>query len=867
MKLTENIIYRDLKVYTTTEWLADNKKNYRSVFDETECSYVYCEFSFINLNYKKENWHLKLNLVCRDHEKKEICSLNCDRDVSKNQNTVFIREGWGTRSAGSFWKPGVYVWEAYIDGELIGEKAFYIQNYGLITKNVNHYFEVNGLDFYEGPSGNILVNQRIYFNTFKADDTRYVWAEFNFKNNLQLSTYWICELIFNFRNSRNQLKGSVTKLFFVYPDQKDLSITVGWGSDNLGSWNKDTYYLDVIFLDKIIYNKNFTLSDDYKRVGAEEKEIPLIKAPKSQTKTNENIKSENIEDVMKELDALIGLEEVKEKIKEYSKYINFLALRQNKGIEESEKISLHSVFKGNPGTGKTTVARKLGKIYKRLGLLSKGHVYEADRTELVAEYIGQTAPKTKAAIKKAKGGILFIDEAYALARQNDDAKDFGKEAIEILLKELSDGEDIAIIVAGYPNEMDTFINSNPGLKSRFTMSIDFPDYTPQELMQIAEYAAKNRGVEFSPIAKELFYKKLVDAYRERDKFFGNARLVNSLVEECKMNLGIRVMESKDPKILKVHELSIITEDDVEKISITQKRKKADIPIDEELLSSSLNKLNQMIGLESVKTEISELVKLVRFYKETGKDIRNTFSLHSVFTGNPGTGKTTVARILAQIYKALGILERGKLIECDRQSLVGGYVGQTAIKTAEIIDRAMGGVLFIDEAYSLTEGGNSDYGKEAIEIILKRMEDFRGEFIVIAAGYTENMRRFLESNPGLKSRFDKTLHFEDFDPQELMHIAENQLTEYNMKLTSAAHNKLFDTIEEMYSSRDKYFGNGRSVRKLIEQIVKKQYLRMASLSIDERSEKIISSVNVKDLDGLEITKASKYTGSIGFKANN
>jgi SpoVK/Ycf46/Vps4 family AAA+-type ATPase len=152
----------------------------------------------------------------------------------------------------------------------------------------------------------------------------------------------------------------------------------------------------------------------------------------------------------------------------------------------------------------------------------------------------------------------------------------------------------------------------------------------------------------------------------------------------------------------------------------------------------------------------------------------------VFTGNPGTGKTTVARILAQIYKALGILERGHLIECDRQSLVGGYVGQTAIKTAEIIERAMGGVLFIDEAYSLTEGGQSDFGKEAIEIILKRMEDRRGDFIVIAAGYTDNMKRFIESNPGLKSRFDRTFHFEDFKTPELVEIAVNQFSESNLK---------------------------------------------------------------------------------------
>ena len=405
---------------------------------------------------------------------------------------------------------------------------------------------------------------------------------------------------------------------------------------------------------------------------------------------------------------------------------------------ETDKINLHAVFKGNPGTGKTTVARLLGQIYKELGLLKKGHVHEVDRGDLVAEYIGQTAPKTKEAIKKAKDGVLFIDEAYSLARQDDDNKDFGKGAIEVLLKELSDADDIAIVVAGYPAEMDVFLESNPGLKSRFIVQYDFPDYTPQELVQIAQFAAEKRSVTLSETASVALNKFLVDKYRDRDKFFGNARLVNSMLDEAKINLGLRVMKMQNPQDLDISVLSTLEKEDFEKIFAEKNRILPEIPIDEELLKESLGKLKGMIGLEQVKQEIEEVVKLVRFYKSLGKDVRKTFSLHSVFSGNPGTGKTTVARILAQIFKALGILERGHLVECDRQALVGGFVGQTAIKTSELINKAIGGVLFIDEAYSLSDGGGNDYGREAIEILLKRMEDQRGEFVVIAAGYTQNI---------------------------------------------------------------------------------------------------------------------------------
>jgi len=876
-KKASNYLFRNLKVYNSTEWLADNKKKYRTVFDLSEIGYVYCEFSFFNLQFRKKDWALNLRLKCFDDEKKEVCDLNCDRQVSLNNHTVFVREGWGTRSSGSFWKAGIYKWEAWQDDVLVAEKNFYIQDFGKISGNGKPYFDIESIKLYEGPDANVLPENRKYYTTFHHQFTRYVWTEFNAKNLIGEVNYWTCELIFKFRTENKLLKGSITKVFFVYPQEDTFSITVGWGADTVGTWGKGKYSLDIIFLDKLIATKTFEIGDDY--IKAEESDFSATsnaaddsgEAPEKIVTPNSGtaaaLPEDEVDDVIKELDDLIGLKDVKERIKEYSHYLQFITLRKDRGIEENEPINLHSIFRGNPGTGKTTVARKLGKIYKKLGLLSKGHVHEVDRADLVAEFIGQTAPKTKAAIQKAKGGILFIDEAYSLARKDDDAKDFGKEAIEILLKEMSDEKDMAVVAAGYPDEMRTFIESNPGLKSRFNMVFDFPDYLPQELIQIAEYAAVKRGIKFSPSAQDLLYKKLVEAYRDRDRFFGNARLVNSLVDECKMNMGLRVMAVENPSALTMEELITIDDPDVEKLSLEAISDMPDIPIDEDLLNESIDKLHLMIGLDKVKEDIEDLVKLVRFYKETGKDIRKSFSLHTVFTGNPGTGKTTVARILAQIYKALGILERGHLIECDRQSLVGGYVGQTAIKTGEIIDKAMGGVLFIDEAYSLTEGGGSDYGKEAIEIILKRMEDFRGNFIVIAAGYTENMRRFLESNPGLQSRFDRTFIFEDFNSEELNEIAVNQLAENNLHPDTKAATMLKDMMEAMYTSRNKYFGNGRAVRKVVEEAVRNQHLRMSEIRSNKRTDKMISTLVKEDLESIALAQeASKKQkrGGIGFR---
>jgi SpoVK/Ycf46/Vps4 family AAA+-type ATPase len=863
--------YKDIKVFGSTEWLANNEKNYRQVFDESEISYIYCEISFYNKLFDEKDWDIKLELKCFSADNKEICALNCDRKVRKDENIVFVREGWGVKEPGSYWKRGSYRWEAHIDGKLLAERYFYVEKEGTVTKHNNPFFNLEDIKLYEGPDSNAKPRERRYFKGFNGSDTRYIWAELTAENQIKKHDFWACELIFHFKTKTGQLIGKIEKLIFVYPQDEKISCTVGWGSEAKGTWANDEYLIHVIFMNQLIAVIPFKVGYDYEE--ATEKDFttffPFLAVNETVPTVLEEVtgdsKSETLEDVMAELEALIGLETIKRKVREYTSYLKFVKLRREKGFQDTDKVYLHAVFRGNPGTGKTTVARMLGRIYKQMGLLTKGHVHEVDRGDLVAEYIGQTAPKTKEAIKKARGGVLFIDEAYALARKDDDAKDFGREAIEVIMKEMSDGAgDLAVVVAGYPEQMDGFLGSNPGLKSRFTVIFDFPDYLPQELMEIAEYTIEKKSVKLDKNASDYLYKKLVEGYRNRSKAFGNARFVNSLIDEAKMNLGLRVMKASDHNKLSSEELSLIELPDIEKIFEPFVKGIADIPVDEDLLRDSIGQLRSMIGLERVKSEIDELVKLVRFYRETGKDFRKSFSLHSVFTGNPGTGKTTVARILAQVFKALGILERGHLVECDRQTLVGGYVGQTAIKTGEMVEKAMGGVLFIDEAYALTEGGQGDYGKEAVEVLLKRMEDHRGEFIVIAAGYTQNMDRFLESNPGLKSRFDRVFTFEDYDADDMLEIAEFMFADQGVKMDRKAKAHMKEYLAFLYNTKDKFFGNGRAVRKVIESAIKSQHLRLAKTEQNERTPKMIETITIKDVEGFAITGEQVKAGSIGFK---
>lgn len=872
--------FKNLLTYSSDEWMANSTKRYRFVFDKAETTYIRVEFSFYNKLFDEEDWSCKIELKCfriNGAQKQELCNLDSQHHISKEENIFIVRDGWGNETPGQYWTKGDYVWESYIDGELVGTKKFHVNEIGLVTRNENPYFHINYIKLHVGPNDGWKTpkDQRRYLTKINGKTTPYLWLEMDIKNLTEKD--WHYEIIFNYYDDAGQHKAQTSRHGFIDAGKKDFCycFDVGWGTDQPGSWKDDKYTLEIVFMDVMVAAITFDCGD------TEEEGIPEIitginQVLASAVSAQNGIQSvtgnpddnKTLDDLLAELDAMIGLESVKESIRENITYLNFSKLRAEKGFKDSNKINLHSIFTGNPGTGKTTVVKMLGRIYAKMGLLSKGHVMEVDRSSLVAEYIGQTAPKTKKAIEQAKGGILFIDEAYSLARADDDSKDFGKEVIEILLKEMSDGTgDIAIICAGYPKEMETFLDSNPGLKSRFQQYFHFDDYLPEELYAIALYAAGNKEVRFSEEADNFLKEQLTEAYRKRDEAFGNARFVHAVVDEAKMNMGIRLMKHPDVNSLGKEELETIIIDDLKPVFKQQEKKKLSLKINDKHLQEAINELNELTGMNNIKDEINELVKLIKFYNEIGKDVVSKFSLHSIFVGNPGTGKTTLARIIAKIYKALGVLERGHVVETDREGLVAGYVGQTAGKTQQKIDEAMGGILFIDEAYALSEGGGThDFGKEAVEVILKRMEDHRGKFGIIAAGYPDNMARFIEMNPGLKSRFDKTYKFEDYQPEEMWTIAVNLLRKENLQPDPQAEEHLKNYFNHLYQNRDKFFGNARTVRQVISEAVRNQNLRMAGIPSSQRTKEDLETLALEDVREFEI-KDGNDKPKLGFRLGN
>jgi SpoVK/Ycf46/Vps4 family AAA+-type ATPase len=534
----------------------------------------------------------------------------------------------------------------------------------------------------------------------------------------------------------------------------------------------------------------------------------------------------NLSDFIKKIDSISAWDKLKS-LKGIDDIIQTLE-RRVKSMKKSIQTNSqnrdrpHMVFKGPPGTGKTTIARLFADILREEGILEIGHLVEAKVGDLISQHVGETRIKTQKKCDEAKGGILFIDEAYGLLDNHGNG--FGKDAIEVLIQFMENNTDSLVIIAGYTNEIEELITKgNQGFARRFVPSnhITFKDYEPDTLIEIAKAKLKDYSITLE--AEKMINNILREKHRRKTQEWGNAGEVENLIQEI-----FDEYNNTDDTVLDVQH-------------IPAKYQKMINPQDvESSKSEGLLALNSLIGLSEMKETLCTILEQIKFDKERAEITGIAYNkpdLNFVFQGNPGTGKTTVARLLGKVLHEFGLLNTSDVVECNRKDLVAGYMGQTATKVEEVFKKALGKVLFIDEAYSLVNSDTDSYGKETVDTIVPLLtnSEYQGKFAFVIAGYTQKINDFLETNNGLRSRFTHYVHFEDYTNEELWQIYLLIARQNGYKLQNEEECKTRAMQWLNAQTRDEQFGNARLIEKNLFPITKNGLINRARGTVQKTVE--------------------------------
>ncbi|GFR50032.1 hypothetical protein Agub_g12193 [Astrephomene gubernaculifera] len=502
-------------------------------------------------------------------------------------------------------------------------------------------------------------------------------------------------------------------------------------------------------------------------------------------------------EALRELQGMRGLAEVKQQVADLLGLI-----RTNAELEEQERplkaVNLNRIFLGNPGTGKTTVAGLYGRILRDLGLLSKGDVEVRVPADFVGSVLGESEKRTEAILEATKGRVLVIDEAYGLHSAKGTSDPYRVAVIDTLVARVQGvpGDDRCVLLLGYEEQMEAMMReANPGLARRFQMreAWRFQDYGPVDLLAITREAARKRGWELGEAAL-LAAVEALDQERRKPNF-GNAGAVNNLLSTAAVRMEGRLR------------------------GLPPARRAAEVPQAEDFLpprqggaaSDPAGIFGDLIGCREVLSKLREWQATILGCQAVGRDPLQVVELNFRFVGAPGTGKTTVAARVGRLFESLGLLASSELVSCSASDFVTGYANQAAGKTREMFKKAVGGVLFIDEAYRLNPKHGGPYMQEVIDEIVQMLTEpaFMGKMVVILAGYEEQIEELMRVNPGLKSRFSQRLHFPDFTPADAASLLRLQLRrDYGMELAAEAEAQLEGMAAELASAPN--WSNGRDV---------------------------------------------------------
>lgn len=546
-----------------------------------------------------------------------------------------------------------------------------------------------------------------------------------------------------------------------------------------------------------------------------------------------------------ELQKVIGLNKVKSTIISMRNGIIMQRKRAKFGPPQTPLMPMHAVnvFLGNPGSGKSTIAALLARMLHSMGQLTSDHVTEIDYKDLTSGGYHREDDTCAGMIRSARGGVLMINDAYKLIdeRSRDSS---GIKAVHTLVKECESRRKFVLILAGPRTPMQTFLRGAGSPLARIvTSTLEFPDLSADECALVARNVAASKGFTLDSnltngILGEIFRVKL----RRLDTQNSNGVAVHSVVTDAIRSQTDRVHQNGT---VSKSSLTTLLEEDFGETRSSTNCDGADDDI-----NSVLTKLDKVTGLNGVKTFVHSMVatlELDQQRREVGMKPLNDSTLHMIFAGNPGTGKTTIARVVADMLRTLGVLRVGHLVEADRSSLVAGFVGQTALKTQEIVRSALGGVLFIDEAYALVSNEKDSFGREALDTLIKMVEDHRDDIVVILAGYKDEMENLLAHNPGVRSRFPTVIEFANYTAPELMEIFEGMMRADDLELAADARKVLMVQLEQMEKIADKENGNGRAMRNLLDAAKRRQALRLQKQT-GRKTIQQLQSLTLEDIQG-------------------
>ncbi|GAA4298377.1 hypothetical protein GCM10023178_02150 [Actinomadura luteofluorescens] len=542
-----------------------------------------------------------------------------------------------------------------------------------------------------------------------------------------------------------------------------------------------------------------------------------------------------ITDPLAELATCVGITSVKREISTLVVEAKATQLRQEAGLGHNTS-SRHLVFTGNPGTGKSTVARIVGRLYNELGMLGSGHLVEVNPRDLIGSPYEQSSSKARQLIQKSAGGVLLVSDAHEIDPADSEA---GREAINTLIAAIKANPDQVILVR---EKIEDLLRSSPILTQLFTQIISFPDLTEHELAEVFATRAAAAGFRLGEGVLDHIYTLISQTPKGRRR--NNARIAIDLLDRTIARQSHRVLMSGDPD-----------SDDALNLLLVGDLPEQLIPTTLAAVSGDpLAQIHRLIGLDKIKAEIDLLIAEVKAnqMRRTAGAPSPLPARHMAFAGNPGTAKTTVARLVAAVYAQLGLLSSGHLVEVSRADLVAEFIGQTAPKVRATVERALGGVLFIDEAYSLVAGGSDqrDFGHEAVAELLRLMEEYRSDLVVIVAGYENQMADLLESNPGLASRFPKVLHFPDYSNEELVEIFTVMSEDAGLILEPGAVEGVRLLLRGIH--QEARHGNARFMRNILERAVAIQSMRI--VSADNVSSEQTRTLRLEDILGVDINGA-------------